>query len=128
MGYQSVRYRTCWKWLWEGCRSRLPWKGWNVTRSIFVIAAIFAKTYLLYHTVEKQGRHMGPDLSGIASRPKEALLVDILDLSRQVSPDFINYTLVTTDGKLVIGFILSETAVGVTLCCAGEADDIVLRS
>jgi len=91
-------------------------------------AAIFAKTCLLCHTVEGQGRHVGPDLSGIASRPKEALLVDILDPSRQVSPDFINYTLVTTDGKLVTGFILSETAVGVTLRRAGEADDTVLRS
>jgi putative heme-binding domain-containing protein len=91
-------------------------------------AAIFAKTCLLCHTVEGQGRHVGPDLSGIASRPKEALLVDILDPSRQVSPDFINYTLVTTDEKLVTGFIVSETAASVTLRRAGEADDTVLRS
>ena len=91
-------------------------------------AAIFAKTCLLCHTVEGQGRHVGPDLSGIASRPKEALLVDILDPSRQVSPDFINYSLMTTDGKRVSGFIVSETTAGTTLRRAGEADDTVLRS
>jgi putative membrane-bound dehydrogenase-like protein len=91
-------------------------------------AALFAKTCLLCHTIEGQGRHVGPDLSGIASRPKDALLVDILDPSRQVSPDFINYTLATTDGKLVTGFIVSETAASVTLRRAGEADDTVLRS
>lgn len=91
-------------------------------------AALFAKTCLLCHTIEGQGRHVGPDLSGIASRPKDALLVDILDPSRQVSPDFINYTLTTTDGKLVTGFIVSETAGSITLRRAGEADDTVLRS
>jgi putative membrane-bound dehydrogenase-like protein len=91
-------------------------------------AAIFAKTCLLCHIIEGQGRHVGPDLSGIASRPKEALLVDILDPSRQVSPDFINYTLVTTDGNLVTGLIVSETAVGVTLRRAGETDDTILHS
>jgi putative heme-binding domain-containing protein len=91
-------------------------------------AETFAKVCLICHTVEGQGRHVGPDLSGIASRPKEALLVDILDPSRQVSPDFINYTVTTTDGKLVTGFILSETAASLTLRRAGEADDTVLRS
>jgi putative membrane-bound dehydrogenase-like protein len=91
-------------------------------------AVIFAKTCLLCHTVEGQGRHVGPDLSGVASRPKEALLMDILDPSQQVSPDFINYTLVTTDGKVVTGFIISETAASVTLRRADEADDTVLRS
>jgi len=90
-------------------------------------AATFSKTCLLCHTIEGQGRHVGPDLSGIPSRPKEALLVDILDPSRQVSPDFINYTLATTDGKLVTGFIASETAASVTLRRASEADDTVLR-
>ncbi len=91
-------------------------------------AAIFAKTCLLCHTIEGQGRPVGPDLSGIASRPKDALLVDIMDPSRQVSPDFINYTLETSDGKLVTGFIVSETAASLTLRRAGEADDTVLRS
>lgn len=91
-------------------------------------AAIFARTCLLCHTVEGNGRHVGPDLSGIASRPKEGLLADILDPSRQVSPDFINYTLVTTDGKALSGFIYAETAASVTLRRAGEPDDTVLRS
>jgi putative heme-binding domain-containing protein len=89
---------------------------------------IFAKTCLLCHMVEGQGRQVGPDLSGSAGRPKEALLVDVLDPSRQVSPDFISYTLVTTDGQLLTGLIVSETAASATLRRAGEADDTVLRS
>lgn len=91
-------------------------------------ALIFARTCLLCHTVEGRGQHVGPDLSGIASRPKEALLADILDPSRQVSPDFINYTLVATDGQVATGFILTETAASVTLRRAGGIDDTLLRS
>lgn len=91
-------------------------------------AVVFAKTCSVCHIVEGRGRHVGPDLSGIASRPKEALLADILDPSRQVSPDFINYSLTTIDGKLLTGFIASETAASVTLRRAGEPDDTVLRS
>jgi putative heme-binding domain-containing protein len=70
---------------------------------------------------------VGPDLSGIASRPREAVLADVLDPSRQVSPDFINYTLTTIDGKQSGGFIASETAASLTLRRAGEPDETVLR-
>jgi putative heme-binding domain-containing protein len=90
-------------------------------------AAIFAKSCLVCHSVQGMGEHVGPDLSGIASRPKEALLVDILDPSRQVSPDFINYIAVTTRGDSVSGFVVSETASAVTLRRAGAADETVLR-
>ena len=91
-------------------------------------AAIFAKTCSLCHIIEGKGGHVGPDLSGIASRPKDALLTDVLDPSRQLSPDFINYTLTTIDGKRLTGFIASETAASVTLRRAGEPDDTVLRN
>ena len=91
-------------------------------------ATIFAKTCSVCHIVEGKGGRVGPDLSGVASRPKEALLADVLDPSRQVSADFINYTLTTIDGKLLTGFIASETATSVTLRRAGEPDDTVLRS
>jgi len=91
-------------------------------------AAIFAKSCLLCHTIEGQGRHVGPDLSAIASRPKDALLVDIVDPIRQVSPDFLSYTLTTTDETLVTGFIASETATSITLRRAGEPDDTILRN
>jgi putative heme-binding domain-containing protein len=67
-------------------------------------------------------------LSAVGSRPKEALLVDILDPSRQVPPDFITYTLETRDGKLVTGFIVSENATSVTLRGASEPDQTILRS
>ncbi len=91
-------------------------------------AQIFGRTCLICHTIQGEGGHVGPDLSAVGSRPQEALLVDILDPSRQVPPDFITYTVETTDGKLVTGFIVSENATSVTLRGATEPDQTILRS
>ena len=91
-------------------------------------AEFFGKTCLVCHAIQGHGNYVGPDLSGIGSRPKEALLVDILDPSRAVSPDFINYTLTTQAGQSLTGLIVSETAASVTLRRVGEADETVLRS
>lgn len=76
----------------------------------------------------RDGGQVGPDLSGFASRPKDAMPTDILDPSRQVSPDFINYTLTTRDGQQLTGFIASETGGSVTLRRANEPDDTMMRS
>ena len=91
-------------------------------------AAIFAKLCLTCHRVGGQGARLGPDLSGISSRPSEALLIEILDPSRQVSPDFISYTLNTTTGKTLNGLIAAETATSVTIRRQGQPEETVLRS
>ncbi|MBI3852833.1 MAG: HEAT repeat domain-containing protein [Verrucomicrobia bacterium] len=91
-------------------------------------ATTFAKLCLLCHAIQGKGNHVGPDLSGVASRPKEALLVDILDPSRQVTPDFISYTLTTTQGETVMGLIAAESANGVTVRRAGQPDETISRT
>jgi putative membrane-bound dehydrogenase-like protein len=85
-------------------------------------AATFAKLCVTCHAVEGKGNHVGPDLSGVASRPREALLVDILDPSRQVTPDFISYTLTTTQGETVTGLLVAESANNITLRPVGQPD------
>jgi len=67
-------------------------------------------------------------LSGLSSRPKTAVLEDILDPSRQVSSDFISYTVRTVQGDTITGLIAAETATGVTLRRANQPDETVLRS
>ena len=91
-------------------------------------ALTFAKLCLPCHAIQGKGNHVGPDLSGVASRPKEALLVDILDPSRQVTPDFISYTLTTTQGETVTGLIAAESANSVTVRRAGQADETISRT
>ena len=55
-------------------------------------------------------------------------MIDILDPSRTVSPDFLSYTLETSDERVLTGLIVSETASQVTLRRAQQPDETVPRS
>jgi putative heme-binding domain-containing protein len=78
-------------------------------------ARVFSQHCLSCHTIQRVGYPVGPDLTGTASRSKEELLVDILDPSRRVSPDFIGYTVLTKSGRVFSGLVVSETAGTITL-------------
>lgn len=91
-------------------------------------AASFARLCLACHYLQGHGQRVGPDLSGISSRPAEALLIDLLDPSRQVAPDYVTYEAVTTDGEASIGLLASETETRVTLRHAGAPDQTIARN
>jgi putative heme-binding domain-containing protein len=91
-------------------------------------AAIFAKHCLTCHQVAGRGQRVGPDLSGIASRPKAALLEDILAPSRQIAGDQQAYLLVTSDGQVLLGLLARETSDAVTLRRAEGLEDVVSRA
>ncbi|HEX4144226.1 MAG TPA: PVC-type heme-binding CxxCH protein [Pirellulales bacterium] len=86
-----------------------------------------AQHCLTCHQIQGRGRRLGPDLSGVGSQPKQQLLVSLLDPSRQVSPDYLAYTLVTTDGQILGGLVANETPHSVTLRRAEGPDEIVPR-
>ena len=70
-----------------------------------------------------------PDLNAaLANKTPQALLIDILDPSREVDPRFIEYVVTTTDGRVVTGMIAAETAASVTLRRADKAEDTLLRT
>ncbi|HEY1784404.1 MAG TPA: PVC-type heme-binding CxxCH protein [Pirellulales bacterium] len=89
---------------------------------------LVAQHCLACHQIQARGRRLGPDLSGIGSQPKEQLLVSLLDPSRQVSPDYLAYTLVTTDGQILSGLVANETPHSVTLRRTEGTDEIVPRA
>ncbi len=91
-------------------------------------AATFARLCLSCHYLQGQGQRVGPDLSGISTRPIEALLIDVLDPSRQVTPDFAAYEVITSAGDTWVGMISSESATRMTLRLAGSPDVSVARS
>ncbi len=90
-------------------------------------AVVFEKQCLACHAVQGRGQRVGPDLSGIGTRLKETLLIDLFDPSRQVAGDYLAYTLVTRQGQVLSGLVASETANSVTLRRAEGAQDVVLR-
>src|SRR5439155_2084846 len=78
--------------------------------------------------MQGEGARIGPDLSGIATHSRETLLVDILDPSRQVPPDFVSYTLVTADGEVMTGLVIAESAASVTIRRPNAPDATAQRS
>jgi putative heme-binding domain-containing protein len=91
-------------------------------------AASFGRLCLQCHTIQGRGQHVGPDLSGVTSKPKEVLLNDILDPIRQVTSDFASYNLTTSTGDTLTGLFVSENNAGITLRRAGLPDETVPRA
>lgn len=71
---------------------------------------------------------VAPQLAGMSVRPKEALLVDVLDPSRAVAPDFAAYTIVLTDGEALSGLVVVENENSVTLRRPNEPDAVIPRA
>ncbi|HVY72333.1 MAG TPA: PVC-type heme-binding CxxCH protein [Verrucomicrobiae bacterium] len=91
-------------------------------------AVTFSRLCTPCHYLQGHGQRVGPDLSGIAARPPEALLVDVLDPSRQVTPDYTTYEITTRSGETITGLLSSETATRITIRHAGSQDESVARS
>lgn len=91
-------------------------------------AATFAKLCLACHYVQGRGQRVGPDLSGLASRPRETLLVDVLDPSRLVAPDYATYEATRVSGETFTGLIASDSATRLTVRGPGLADINLART
>jgi putative membrane-bound dehydrogenase-like protein len=91
--------------------------------------AVFKKTCATCHRLENEGTEVGPDLlSALRTKTPEALLVDILDPSREVDPRYLEYQVTTTAGRVYSGLIAAETASSLTLRRAEKAEDTILRN
>jgi putative membrane-bound dehydrogenase-like protein len=88
---------------------------------------VFAKTCAACHKVQGVGFEIGPSLAAMKARGSEAILLNVLDPNREVNPQYLNYAVLTTDGRQLTGMIAAETATGVTLRRADNATDTILR-
>lgn len=89
---------------------------------------IFQKHCSQCHRLDGLGFEVGPDLQNVRRRPAAALLVDILDPSRAIDPDFTVYTVLTKTGRSHTGVLASESATSMTLRREEAAEDVILRS
>ncbi len=68
------------------------------------------------HRVENAGERIGPELTGIGSRFSKIHIVEsILEPSRTVTPGFQTLTVRLTDGRVLTGVRVAETATALTL-------------
>src|SRR5262249_20025548 len=88
---------------------------------------VFRQQCAKCHAHGGEGGQVGPDLTGMATHPREELLVHILDPSRSVEGNFLQYTVVTADGRVLNGLLASESKTSVDLVDTEGKTRTVLR-
>lgn len=76
---------------------------------------LFAKNCAVCHRFNGVGASIGPELTGVGARPKEDILVDILDPNRSVEANYRLWNLVTKGGDTYAGRLDGETQTSVDL-------------
>lgn len=90
---------------------------------------VFQKNCATCHRLEDVGVQVGADLvAALRNKTAEALLIDVLDPSREVDPRFVAYQVTTRRGQVLSGIIAAETAASLTLKRGEGAEDTVLRT
>jgi putative membrane-bound dehydrogenase-like protein len=89
---------------------------------------VFGKVCATCHRAEGVGTDVGANLATVTGRSPEDLLVHILDPNREVPPNYINYNVETTDGRIVTGIIAEESANAVTLKRAEGVTEVIPRA
>ena len=88
---------------------------------------LFTQHCSVCHKLNGIGHEIGPNLASIRTRGAETILVNVIDPNREVNPQYLNYVLLTQDGRAMTGMVAAETASSVTLRRAESASDTILR-
>jgi putative membrane-bound dehydrogenase-like protein len=89
---------------------------------------VFEKTCATCHKVGKIGVEVGPDLATLKDRSPQALLIAILDPNRAFEAKYANFTIATTDGRVLTGMVENESGNSVTLRRQEGKRDVIIRS
>ena len=88
---------------------------------------VFAKRCANCHRMEAAGYAVGPDLAPFASRPVEYLLTQILDPNRAVEDRYLEYIVLTADGRQLNGMLVEETGASLTLAAPEGKQSVIPR-
>ncbi|MDB4798682.1 c-type cytochrome [Verrucomicrobia bacterium] len=88
---------------------------------------VFDRVCASCHQVEGRGFVVGPSLASITGKPNEALLLDLLNPSDKVDPEFRSYTVETRLGESFSGVLTADSPTSVTLLEAQNLEHVILR-
>jgi putative membrane-bound dehydrogenase-like protein len=91
-------------------------------------AEMFTNICAVCHKVGNIGREIGPDLTALADKPMDQLVLAILDPNSAVEARFVNYIATLRDGQTLMGLIKFETGSSITLVGLNGLDNVILRS
>ena len=88
---------------------------------------VFTEQCAKCHRYNNEGGKIGPDLTGMAAHPKSELLIHILDPSRSVEGNYVQYSVATNEGKILNGLLSSETKTAIELLDTEGKKQQILR-
>lgn len=91
-------------------------------------ATVFQKVCLVCHKVRDIGVEVGPDLTTVATKPREQLIEAIFDPNRAVEQRNAATQVTKKDKSLLVGQLVSETPGNLTLRLSGGAEILILRT
>tara|TARA_R110002095_G_scaffold85221_1_gene74112 strand:- start:283 stop:2667 length:2385 start_codon:yes stop_codon:yes gene_type:complete len=88
---------------------------------------VFRRDCLTCHKLGKEGYEVGPNLATVKNRTASEILVHVLDPNKEVSPNYLEYVVVTDVGLIETGIIVNETPSSITLKKAENKEITILR-
>ncbi|REK09832.1 MAG: dehydrogenase [Planctomycetota bacterium] len=88
---------------------------------------LFMKHCGVCHTLHGEGEKIGPDLTTADRKNRDALLLNILDPSGTIRPEYVSHTVVLVDGRVLTGLIVEKNAVQITLVDAKQQKTTIPR-
>ena len=76
---------------------------------------LFVKHCGTCHVLFGEGNRIGPELTTANRKDRDALLANIVDPSAVVRREYINFTLLTIDGRVLTGLLAEQDAASVTV-------------
>jgi putative membrane-bound dehydrogenase-like protein len=90
--------------------------------------SVFKMACMACHKVRELGVEVGPDLTTVATKPREQLIEAIFDPNRAVEQRNAATRVTKHDKTLIVGQLASETPGNITIRLPGGAEIVVLRS
>ena len=88
---------------------------------------LFRKLCITCHKLKDEGFELGPQLASITNKTKETLFASILDPNAAVDANYVNYSILTEDGRILTGKLETETGSSITLLSAAGNRETILR-
>lgn len=91
--------------------------------------AVFKKSCAACHKLDGVGSDVGANLlAALPNKSGEDLLAALFDPNREVDPRYVSYQVVTTDERVLLGVVATETPTSITLRRADGKEDVILRA
>ena len=79
------------------------------------------------HLLHGEGEKIGPDLTTADRKNRDALLINILDPSGTIRPEFVSQTALLSDGRVLTGLVIESSAQQITFVDAKQQKTTVAR-